>query len=52
MIHVACDEKLRSVVKSSMHPCPGKWVPIGRAAVYYARAAQALSAEFKCRHCT
>ena len=51
MTHVACDEKLRSVVRSSMHPCPGNWVTIGRAVVYYARAAQASSAEFKCRLC-
>ena len=52
MTHVACDEKLRSVVRSSMHPCPVNWVPIGRAVVYHAPAAQAFNAEFKCRHCT
>ena len=35
-----------------MHPCPGNWVEIGRAVVYYARADQAFSAGIKCRHCT
>ena len=34
-----------------MHPCPGNWVAIGRAVVYYARAAQALDARIKCQHC-
>ena len=34
MTHVACESKLRSVVKSSMHLCPGNWVAIGRAVVY------------------
>ena len=34
-----------------MHPCPGNWVAIGRAVVYYARADQAFSAGIKCRHC-
>ena len=48
MTQVACDEKLRSVLRSSMHPCPGNRVPIGRAVVYYARAAQTFSAKFKC----
>ena len=40
MTHVACESNLRSVVGSSMHPV-----------VYYAPAAQALSAGIKCRHC-
>ena len=44
--------KLRSVVSSSMHPCPENWVAIGRVVVNYARAARTLSAEIKCRHCT
>ena len=52
MDHLACESKLRSVVRSSMHPCPGIWVEIGRAVVYYARAARAFSAGIKCRHCT
>ena len=32
------------------HLCPGNWVKIGPAVVYYSRAAQAFSAEVKCRH--
>ena len=40
--YVACKSKLRSVVRSSMHPCLGNWVAIGRAVVYYARAAHTL----------
>ena len=44
MTHVACKSKLRSVVRSPMHPCPGNWVAIGREVVYYARAANAFSA--------
>ena len=51
MTHVACGSKLRSVVRSSLHPCPGNWVTIGRAAMYYARAVHAFSAALKCRHC-
>ena len=47
---VACATKLRSVVRSSMHPCPGNWVAIGRAVVYYAQAAHAFSAGIKCWH--
>ena len=42
--HVACESKLRSVVMSSMHPCPGDRLAIGRAVVYYARDAHAFSA--------
>ena len=34
-----------------MHPCTGDRVAIGRAVVYYARAAHAFSAGIKCRHC-
>ena len=34
-----------------MHPCPGNWMAIGRAVVYYDRAVQAFSAVTKCRHC-
>ena len=50
--HVACESKLRSVVRSCMHPFPGNLVAIGRAVVYYACAAYAFSAGIKCRHCT
>ena len=35
-----------------MHPCPGKWVANGRAAVCYAQAAHAYSAGVKCRYCS
>ena len=35
-----------------MHPYPGNWVAIGRAVVYCARSAQALSAGIKCQHCS
>ena len=34
-----------------MHSCPGNHVSIGRAVVYYARAAHTLSAGIKCWHC-
>ena len=39
--HVGCESKLRSTVRSSMHPYPGDWVVIGRHSpiVHYARAA-------------
>ena len=33
MTHVACESKLRSVVKSTMHPCPGNWMGNGRLVV-------------------
>ena len=51
MTHVACEFKLRSVVRSSMHPCPNNRVAIERAVVYFARAAYTFSAGIKCRHC-
>ena len=35
-----------------MHPCPGNWVGIGHAVMYYVRSARAFSAGIKCRHCT
>ena len=35
-----------------MHPCPGNWVAIVCAVVYYARADKAFSAGIKCRYCT
>ena len=34
-----------------MRPSPGNWVAIGRAVVYCAQAAYALSAGITCRHC-
>ena len=51
MTHVACKSKPCSVMKSSMHPCPGNWAAIRHAVVYYAKAAHAFSAAIKCRHC-
>ena len=39
------------MLRSSMHPCPGTWVAIGRAAVTYARVAHAFSTGIKCCHC-
>ena len=51
MTHVACESKLRSVVRSSMHPRPGKWVAVGLAVAYHARAARSFSDGIKCRHC-
>ena len=45
-------KKLRSVVRSSIHPCPGNWVAVGRAVEYISRAALAFSAGIKCQHCT
>ena len=52
MTDVACKSKLRLVVRSFMHPCPGNWVAIGCAGVYYARASHAFSAGIKCQHCS
>ena len=43
-VNVACESKLRSVMRSSMHPSLGNWVPIGRAVVYLVWTAQASSA--------
>ena len=51
MTHVACESKLRSSVRSSVHPRPGNWVAIESAVVYHIRAARAFSAGIKCRHC-
>ena len=51
MTHVAWESKLHSVVKLFLHPCPGNRLTIGRAVVFYGRAAQAFSAGIKCRHC-
>ena len=52
MPHVAYKSNLRSVVRSSVHPCPGNWVAIGHAVVYYALADQAFSAGIRLLHCT
>ena len=52
MTYVACESKLRSVVRSFIHQLPRNWVTIGCAVVYYARAAHAFSAGIKCGHCT
>ena len=52
MTNEACESKLPSVVRSSMHPYPGNRVAIGRAVVYYAWAARKFSAGIKCRHFT
>ena len=51
MTHVACESKLRSFVRSSVHPCAGNWVAIERLVGHYARAAHAFGAGIKCRHC-
>ena len=37
VFHIAWKSKLRLVVRSSMHPCPGNWVAIGRVVVFFAR---------------
>ena len=34
-----------------MHPCPGNWVAIGHAVVYYAQAAHTFSAGIECLYC-
>ena len=52
MTHIGFETKLRSVVKSHMHPCPGICVATGRAVVNHAWAARSLSAGIECRHCT
>ena len=52
MGHVACKSKLHSFVRSSMHPCQGKWVAIGCAVVCHSLASHAFSPGIICRHCT
>ena len=52
MTNVACESKLHSVLRPSMHPCAGNWVVVRRRVVYCARTANAFSAGIKCRHCT
>ena len=51
ILHITCESKLRSVVRSSVHPCSGHWVAIGRAVVYHSQAAHAFCAGIKCRLC-
>ena len=51
MTHEACESKLRSVVRSSIHPYPEKLVAIGHAVEYCAWAAHEFSAGIKCRYC-
>ena len=50
MTRLACEFKPRSLVRSSMHPCPWNWVATWIVVVYYARAAHTLRAGIKCRH--
>ena len=52
MTHIACESKIRSVVRSSMHPCPGNRMAIVRAVVYHVLAAKSFSTRMKCRHCS
>ena len=51
MTHVACESKMRSVVRLSMHPHSANWVVIKRAVVYYPRDAYTFSGGIKCWHC-
>ena len=51
MTAVDWESKLRSAVRSPIHPYTGYWVAIGHAVLYYDRAAHTLSAGIKCRHC-
>ena len=51
MTHTACETKLRSVVTSHMHPCPGNCGAIGRAVVKNAREARSFSAGIKYWYC-
>ena len=50
--HVACESKLRSVVRSSMHPYSGNLLAIGRVVVHYSLATHTFSAGIKCQHST
>ena len=52
MTHVACESKLRSIVRSSVHPRLRNSVAIMSAVVYYVRAARSFSAGIKFRHCS
>ena len=50
MTHVACESKLRLVLRSSLHPWPESFVESERTVLYYARDTQASSAGIKFRH--
>ena len=50
MTRVTCISKIHSFVRSSLHQGLGKWLAIGDAVVYYARAAHGFSAGIECRH--
>ena len=52
MTHVDLESKLRSVLRSSIHPCQENWLAFGCAVVYYARVVLAFSGGIECRHCT
>ena len=47
MNHVTCKSKLRSVVRSSIHTCPGNWAVIGRVVVYLCPGCPCIT----CKHC-
>ena len=49
--YVACESKLHSVVRSSMHPCTVNCIACGCTVVYFVRAAHAFSAVIICWHC-
>ena len=51
MANEACESKLRSVARSSMHLSPGNRVAIGHAVVHYARSVHQFCAGIKCWHC-
>ena len=50
MSHVACESKIRSVIRSSIHQYQGHWVAFGHTVVYHARAAHTFRAGINCRH--
>ena len=50
LTHVACESMLRSVVRSSIHPCLRNCAAIRCAVVYYAWGAQSFSAGIKWWH--
>ena len=52
MTHVACESKLRSLIRSPIHPFQRNRVAFGHTVVYYGRAAHAFSAVIKCRQYT
>ena len=52
MADVNYESKLRSVVRSSMHPCQRNSLSIGRAVVYYGWSFHSFSEGIKCWYCT